>query len=66
MRLLLVLAFLMLASCEKAEHVARCVEHCEKLPAGCEYDRTTFFQGTRYCMCLCSRSFNGNDTSWSK
>jgi len=60
MRLLALLALLCISSCERPQHVARCVERCEKMPQGCFFEDTVLSNGVRWCRCTCSWPMNGD------
>lgn len=44
-------AVVWICACEKPQHVARCVERCEKMPAGCFFNDTVLVNGVRWCRC---------------
>lgn len=60
----LVVLLLLLLSCEKPQHVAKCVTRCEQIKGNCAFSRTTFYQGKRYCYCDCVYGFEENSTEW--
>jgi hypothetical protein len=59
-RLLALLVLLCISSCETPQHVARCVERCEKMPLGCFYRDTVMENAVRWCRCTCNWAMDYN------